>query len=113
MYAKLYPVMVHQLTCGLAIYKCVLSSHNKKYNCLIGGPHKSFESLAGQAGGAPALLSHFVEGLQQYKSWGAPKISSPPLTLEEEKFAAEVNAAEGEVREQHFLKKVDEFEEYI
>lgn len=110
MYSKIFPIMVHQLPCGLAIYKCVLASHNNKYNCLIGGPHKSFEVVAGQAGGAPALLSHFVQGLQNYRAWGPPKISCAPLTLEDEKFAKEMNCAEGDTKEFHYVKQMDEID---
>ena len=91
--------MVHQLPSGLAIYKCFLSSHNNKYNCLIGGPHKSFELVAGQVGNVPALISHFVQGIQTYKTWGPPKIPSLPFTLEDELFAQEMNGFVGDVKQ--------------
>ena len=97
MYSCVFPVMVHQLPSGLAIYKCFLKSHNNQYDCLIGGPHKSFEIVAGQVGNIPALIAHFVEGLRDYKTWGAPKIPSLPFTLEEEQFACRMNSLEGDL----------------
>ena len=63
LYNNIHPVMVHQLSCGVAIYKSRLLSHDRRYNCLIGGPHRSFEMLAGKVGNTAAMLAHFVEGL--------------------------------------------------
>ena len=87
LYNNIHPVMVHQLSCGVAIYKSRLLSHDRRYNCLIGGPHRSFEMLAGKVGSTAAMLAHFVEGLQKYRMWGPPKLACAPPTLEERLFA--------------------------
>ena len=92
MYSNTFPVLVHSLPSGLAIYKTVLSSHGNKYNCMIGGPHRSFEQCAGHAGGVSQMLAHFTEGIKQYRSWGPPKLDSLPMTCEELRFAQELNS---------------------
>ena len=107
-YSRVFPVMVHQLPSGLAIYKCILSSHGDKYNCLIGGPHRSFEVVVGQAGSTAALLAHFAQGLEQYKTWGPPKINSLPFTNEEEDFANNMNLYEGDTKEFYAHQKFKE-----
>ena len=68
MYSDLFPVLVHSLPNGLGIYKTVLSSHGNKYNCMIGGPHRSFEHCSSQAGGVAQMLAHFTEGIAKYRS---------------------------------------------
>ena len=110
LYIKIHPVMVHQLPCGVAIYKSSLASHNNKYNCLIGGPHKSFELLAGQVGNTAAMLTHFIEGLQHYRVWGPPKLPCAPLTYEEEMFAMKMNCVEGDMAELITVKELEEME---
>ena len=110
LYMKIHPVMVHQLPCGLAIYKSSLASHNNKYNCLIGGPHKSFEIFAEKVGNTAAMLTHFIEGLQHYRLWGAPKLPSAPFTHEEEMLAMQMNCLEGDMPELITLKKLEEDE---
>ena len=111
MYAAIHPVLIHQLPCGLAIYKSVLASHGNKYNCLIGGPHKSFDAYAGQIGGVPQLLSHFVHGIQQYRTWGAPKLEQFPATVEEEQYAREMNKLEGDMMEFKAIADLEELED--
>ena len=113
MYAAIHPVLIHQLPCGLAIYKSVLASHGNKYNCLIGGPHKSFDAYAGQIGGVPQLLSHFVHGIQQYRTWGAPKLEQFPATVEEEQYAREMNKLEGDMVEFKAIADLEELEDRL
>ena len=99
MYSNLFPVLVHSLPSGLGIYKTVLSSHGNKYNCMIGGPHRSFENCAGHAGGVAQMLAHFTEGIKMYQSWGPPKLDSLPMTNEEIRFAQKANFLEGDMDE--------------
>ena len=110
-YANIHPVLVHQLPSGLAIYKSALASHGNKYNCLIGGPHKSFDMCFGYAGGVSRLLAQFVQGIQTYRSWGPPKLEYAPTTLEEELFAKDMNRKEGDLKEFAAVLKFDELEE--
>ena len=98
-YASIHPVLVHQLPSGLAIYKSALASHGNKYNCLIGGPHRSFDVCAGHVGGVSRLLAQFVQGIQSYRAWGPPKLEYAPTTFEEEIFAQEMNQKEGDLKE--------------
>ena len=112
MYAAVHPVLVHQLPCGLAIYRSVLASHDG-YDCLIGGPHKSFDLYAGHIGGASQLLAHFVQGLEEYRTYGAPKIPEMPTTYEEAKRAKNLNCLEGDMKEFETVSKFDELDEMI
>ena len=59
MYNAIFPTPVHTLPSGLTIYKSKLKSKNSRFNATIGGPHATFEQLAGQLGGAAALLTIF------------------------------------------------------
>ena len=93
-YSIIQPIPVRELDCGLTIYRSRLVSHNSADNALIGGPHTSFQALAGRAGNVSALLTHFTEGLNSLRSLGAPRIPLNPMTLEEEMFAMVHNAVE-------------------
>ena len=110
LYNANFPVPVHTLPSGLTIYKTRLKSKNNKYNATIGGPHSTFEYLAGELGGAAALLTIFREGLEKYHKLGPPKLKILPLTLEEVAFNRAYNAIEGEteVKELEKLEKVEE-----
>ena len=110
MYNSIHPTLVHQLPCGLAIYKSALASHEGKYTCMIGGPHKSFNAYAGHVGGASRLITCFVDGIQKYRSWGPPKLEHSPFTIEEELFAKEMNKKEGDVEEFVATADVERFE---
>ena len=48
-YTNIFPVAIRQLDCGLTIYQSRIVAHDKEVNALIGGPHTSFEFLAGKA----------------------------------------------------------------
>ena len=64
-YSSSFPELVHMLDCGLGIYRCKLASHNKKWNALITGSHKSFDCLVKGAGNVSYLLASFVAGLKK------------------------------------------------
>ena len=113
LYSNTFPVLVHSLPSGLAIYKSVLSSHGNKYNCMIGGPHKSFEHCVGQAGGIAQILAHFTEGLQQYRTWGPPKLDSLPMTCEELQFAQKLNSWEGDMPEINTVTLMNQVDDYL
>ena len=87
-------MIVRQLDCGLTIFKSRLSSHNRKMNCIIGGPHSSFQFLAEKAGNAARLLTHFTEGLTKLRQLGPPRIPVNPMSLEDEMFAKAHNVPE-------------------
>ena len=107
MYAAIHPVMIHQLPCGLAIYQSKIKSHDG-YDCLIGGPHASFDAYATHIGGASQLLVHFAQGLQQFRDWGPPQLEELPYSFEEEQISKQLNVLEGDVPE---LKSVCHLEE--
>ena len=113
MYSNLFPVLVHSLPNGLGIYKTVLSSHGNKYNCMIGGPHRSFEHCSSQAGGIAQMLAHFTEGIAKYRSWGPPKLDCLPMTREEIKFAQTGNYFEGDMCELQTASLLDSVDDYI
>ena len=107
MYASVHPVLVHQLPSGLAIYRSALASHDG-FDCLTGGPHKSFDAYAGHVGGASQLLAHFAQGIQEFRTFGAPELENLPATLEEEKLAKCFNSWDGDLSE---FKSIVEFKE--
>ena len=73
-YISIFPKEIHTLPCGLTIYESRLASHGGLFNSCIGGPHTSFTALAGEIGGTARLIAHFVEGLQEFRQMGAPKL---------------------------------------
>ena len=93
-YSMIHPVSIRELDCGLTIYRSRLVSHNSADNAIIGGPHTSFQFLAGKAGNVAALLAHFTEGLKSLRLLGPPQIPVNPMTQEEEIFAMAHNAVE-------------------
>ena len=107
LYNANFSVPVHTLPTGLTIYKTRFKSRHNKYNATIGGPHAT---LAGELGGAAALLTIFRQGLEKYHKLGPPKLKVAPLTMEELENYQAFNAVEGveEVRELVVLEKVEE-----
>ena len=93
-YENCQPQKIHTLPSGLFIAKLQLTSHERKWTGDIGGPHKSFEILAHQAGDVSRLMAHFVEGLQEFRKLGAPKIYSPPMSWSDVQFAQKFNKTE-------------------
>ena len=99
MYSSSFPTLVHMLDSGLGIYKCKLSSHNKQWNALVGGPHESFNFLAQKSGNVAHLLNNFKEGLKVFRTSGPPKLSRCPMTVQEELFAKSMNAMDTDMKE--------------
>ena len=96
LYSSIFPVPVHTLPSGLTIYKSMLRSKNNRYTATIGGPHATFEFLAGEVGGVAALLTMFRQGLEKYHLLGPPKVKSLPITDEEFNFNLAYHSKEGE-----------------
>ena len=94
LFLNLFPDPIHQLPCGLTISKTKLSLSSKGYNAVLGGPHSSFMKLCNQVGGSTNLMNCFISGLKSFKAFGAPKIPSLPVTLEEETFSQMMNQGE-------------------
>ena len=89
MYSAIFPVPVHSLTNGLTIYKLLVSSHDDQFTAAIGGPHVTFNTLAGFAGGFTSLFVNLSEQLKNFQAFGPPKLSCSVMTLKHEKFAME------------------------
>ena len=98
-YVSVFPKEVHSLPCGLTIYHSRLASHDGLFNACLGGPHTSFTALAEQAGGTARLLTHFVNGLEQYRQSGPPRISSIDMTEEEIIQVRKLNVLDGDMEE--------------
>ena len=112
LYNAIFPVPVHTLPSGLTIYRTKLKSRFNKYNATIGGPHTTFEYLAGELGGAAALLTIFRQGLERYHKLGPPKLKAAPLTVEEVNFNTAYYAAEGD-KEMEELSALEYVEDNI
>ena len=110
LYNAIHPTPIHTLPSGLTIYKTKLKSRHDRYNATIGGPHKTFEYLAGELGGAAALLTIFRQGLEKYHKLGPPKVKAAPLIAEEIDFYTAYNTVEAskEVKELIALEQVEE-----
>ena len=98
LYNSIFPVPIHSLPSGLTIYKSKLKSKDNKFDATIGGPHQTFDHLAGHSGGVAALLTIFRQGLERFHEFGPPKIPAAPLSVEEASFY-----------KQHFLQEEKEF----
>ena len=70
-YNVLFPVLIHMLPSGLAIYKVKVKSFKNKYTAVMPGPHKSFDVLRDKVGNTAYLLQQFEEGQQTWRSLGA------------------------------------------
>ena len=86
MYNAIFPIAVHSLTNGLTIYELQVIPHDSEVNSIIGGPHESFDLMAQQVGGANVLFSQLMQTLDNYKSFGPPKVSKTLMTQEDEEF---------------------------
>ena len=92
-YQNCHPEVVHSLPNGLFIARLKLSSVGN-FNACIGGPHHSFALLATQVGDAARLMSFFTQQINNFKTFGAPKLPAPLVTNEDIEFAQRMNAAE-------------------
>ena len=86
LYKRIFPTPIHSLSSGLTIYKLKIRSHDEKYSCVIGGPHKSF-SIANYFGGMSSFFAHLSEQLSNYKDFGPPKLPPVIMTCEDIAFA--------------------------
>ena len=59
-YKNIHPTPIHALESGLTIYKLKMTPHDKRYQCVIGGPHESF-SLAQYFGGFGAFFTDLTK----------------------------------------------------
>ena len=107
MYLSSFPEQVHMLDCGLSIFKVKLSSHDKRWNALIGGPHETFNFLSEKSGNTSHLLVNFVDSLKQFRASGPPSLTCLPWTVEEELFAKSQNLVDTEVKD---IKNIVEME---
>ena len=103
LYSNLFPKPVHTLESGLTIYKLVISSHDKKFNATIGGPHESFNSYANYFGSIPCFLANLQVQLENYNKFGPPKLSHTLLSKEDIEFAKQYNELNVDGYEDHEL----------
>ena len=54
-YNALFPVLLHMLPSGLAIYKVKVKSFRNEYTAVIAGPHSSFDTLRNKVGNTAYL----------------------------------------------------------
>jgi hypothetical protein len=109
----LYPEEIHSLPCGLRIYKSKLVSHDGKTNAMIGGPHTTFTALASKVGGHGALLSLFVQGLAEWRSFGPLPLTHHEMGYKEELYACVTNLREENEDYIEEVIKEDESEENV
>ena len=87
-YNSIFPTAIHSLENGLTIYKLQITSHDKRYNCVIGGPHESFQQMAEHAGSIRLVFVNLMRQLENYNVLGPPKLSSCIMTIEDLEFAS-------------------------
>ena len=92
-YQCIYPEVLFTLPSGLFIAKLKLKSSNG-WNAVIGGPHVSFSHHMDSVGNANQLMAYFVDGIKNFKKFGAPKMPAPLVTHEDVEFAKKLNLGE-------------------
>ena len=96
-YNAFFPVLIHMLPNGLGIYRLKVKSFGNKSTAVIAGPHSSFDKLLAKVGNAAYLLQLFTEGLQTWRTLGAPKLKEvrcSMMTEEEMTKARHLNGME-------------------
>ena len=96
-YNAFFPILIHMLPCGLAIYKLRIKPFQNNYTAVIAGPHASFNRMLDKAGNAAYLFQEFTRGLQSWRTLGAPRIKellTPAMTFEEMAAAKHFNKNE-------------------
>ena len=96
LYESCHPVHIHTLPSGLFLAKLKLATPDDQWAGVIGGPHISFEVLSQQAGDVTRLMAHFVEGIKNIETMGAPDLHGPVMTWEDIQFATRMNKLEME-----------------
>ena len=107
MYSAIFPIAVHSLPSGLTIYELQVTPHDKTFNSVIGGPHESFQFLAGQAGSWNIAFVQLLQQLETYKEFGPPKLNNSIMTLEDLEFAEKFKEWEIENITKKSLETVD------
>ena len=92
-YQCIYPEVLYTLPSGLFIAKLKLKSSNG-WNAVIGGPHHSFSHHVDSVGNANQLMAYFVDGIKNFKKFGAPKLPAPLITHDDIEFAKKLNNGE-------------------
>ena len=87
LYQSIFPIPVHTLESGLTIYKLQITSHDKRYNSVIGGPHDSFQYMANYFGGLNIVFANLCQQLDTFRRNGPPKLSQVMMTKEDQQFA--------------------------
>eukprot|EP00092_Neocalanus_flemingeri_P018101 GFUD01019591.1.p1 GENE.GFUD01019591.1~~GFUD01019591.1.p1 ORF type:complete len:2548 (-),score=673.50 GFUD01019591.1:927-8570(-) len=90
----LFPKLVHMLESGLGIYMVKLQPHSKRHTAALAGPHHSFNFLAGKVGNVSYLLKKFQEGIDYWRTSGAPAPKVISMSKEDLSLAHFVNRAE-------------------
>ena len=92
-YSSLFPKLIHMLPCGLGIYELELEAPGGGFNACIAGPHETLAALSLKAGGSRNLFTHFMQGLESWRSiaGAAPLLSKLPPTEEEMMFNQQLN----------------------
>ena len=96
-YNAFFPVLIHMLPNGLGIYKLKVKSFGNKFTGVIAGPHSSFDKLLQKVGNGAYLLHIFTEGVQTWRTLGAPKLEvmkTPIMTEEDMMKARHLNGME-------------------
>ena len=114
-YNLIHPEAVHTLDSGLSIFRSKLVGHKTGFNAMIGGPHSSFDCLCEQAGGVVNMVANFIQGLEKYRAgdWRPPRLPYAPMTMEEKKFATEMNACMGDLEVLNDYKHLEETEDNL
>ena len=110
-YNAFFPVLIHMLPNGLGIYRLKVKSFGNKSTAVIAGPHSSFDKLLAKVGNAAYLLQLFTEGLQTWRTLGAPKLKEvrcSMMTEEEMTKARHLNGMEFGVNCQVFQDSATE-----
>ena len=94
LYESCHSVHIHTLPSCLFLAKLKLATPDDQWTGVIGGPHKSFEVLSQQAGDVTRLMAHFVEGIKNFETMGAPDLHGPVMTWEDIQFATRMNKLE-------------------
>ena len=95
-YDLIHPEPIHTLPSGLTLYRSRLATHDPGINAAIGGPHESFDFCCQNEGGAARVVTLFAQQIERYRNgeWTAPKVTTFPMSVEELKFAKEMNEKE-------------------
>ena len=92
-YENIHPEVLHTLPSGLFVAKLKIANHGG-YTACLGGPHKTFASLASQVGDTASLISTFTAALRQFQELGPPSLPQPMFTAQDFDLAETFNAVD-------------------